>query len=504
MAPSARPTATPDVDAANKPTDAQSVWGQLLKPGSNDQDDDNSSPKRYLVCFLQSQSYAYWDIYEDEENQVGLIARKGEVYDDRNRAFNESSYCLAAYTLRAFGNFDDMITIAGPYLNKAQVEATFDALAKQTNPGDEIVVFWTGHGMKLATDDDGDERDISDEGNQTGGQSADVDEALVLFDTILAVDEEAALPDQWARETSVVDDDLAKYFEKLKGRSVVAYFEVCHAGGLAVLSELAGASNAPTSRNLFGEKITPPVAKTWAELKDPKVDSTDDLLKLAGAQFALQAWPLPTRESNAARNGFDPFRGKPRQVSMPNVEKLLDEAERPSTSRPARRAENSRPNNASLEALIRAGESKALSDVAAGKSGFSKDLSRESLEHLAVVFTSLSDESSWCGHLMRDDEGDYYISSANPCAFSIFVAFNCVTEAKEKLDFATFAQFVSAFVKNDMELRNEYWRKRGDERESQTPVFLTNWEDAILYEPTWEPYYDEQWEQGGEKWRTEE
>lgn len=126
-----------------------------------------------------------------------MIARAGETYDEPLRMAIEASYCLAGITLRSLGNFDDMVTIAGPHFNKAQVEATFDALAAQTNPGDEIVLYWSGHGMKLLTDDDGDERDISDSGNNGEGQSADVDEALVLFEScLMTTSEPNVLPDQ--------------------------------------------------------------------------------------------------------------------------------------------------------------------------------------------------------------------------------------------------------------------------------------------------------------------
>lgn len=502
-----RPAASPstlsgNAEARRSPTNAQEVF-RLLN-GDEGQSSytpatESANKRRYLVCFLHTQNFAYFDVYRDPENKEGLIARAGEIYDEPIRPYIESSYCLAGIMLRSLGNFNDMVTIAGPHFNKAQVEATFDALAAQTNPGDEIVLYWNGHGMKLLTDDDGDERDISD----SEGQSADVDEALVLFESYLrATNEPNVLPDQQARDTSVVDDDLSRYFEKLKGRSVVAFFEVCHAGGLAVRSEI---TTGPGSRALSSSDSPkpklPPVVNTWDGLKT-KVDSTGELLKVAGACFALtlRAVGRASSERNSGAPSFDDLirRGAARNVgSGTNAN-----ARRGSGTNANANALRAGSNNGSLQTLIEAGDSKGLLD--AGSSWLedaSKDLTRQTLEKMAVAMTSLTDESSYCGLWFYDeDDGTYYCAPANPCAAAIYFGVQNAAKSKKRLTFGDFKSWLDAIVAMSHEAMCGFARAADIEVGDQTPCYVSNWDDAVLYDPSWGVYWDKQWEQGGEKW----
>lgn len=505
-----RPAASPstlsgNVEARRSPTNAQEVFRLFNgeKQSSYAPATESANKRRYLVCFLQTQSFAYFDVYRDPENKEGLIASAGEIYDEPLRPYIESSYCLAGIMLRSLGNFDDMVTIAGPHFNKAQVEATFDALAAKTNPGDEIVLYWNGHGMKLLTDDDGDERDISDSGNNGEGQSADVDEALVLFEScLITTSEPNVLRDQPIRDTSVVDDDLSRYFEKLKGRSVVAFFEVCHAGGLAVRSEITtgAGSRALNSFGLPKPKL-PPVVNTWDGLKT-KVDSTGELLKVAGAKFALtlEAVGRVSTERNSGAPSFDDLirRGAARNAAS-------------GTNANARRASGTNANanarragsrNETLKTLIEAGDSKGLLDVGSNwLEGASKDLTRQTLEKIAVAMTSLTDESSYCGLWFYDeDDGTFYRAPANPCAAAISFGMQDAANSQKRLTFGDFKGWLDVIVAMSHEAMCGFARAADIEVGNQTPCYVSNWDDAVLYDPSWGVYWDQQWEQGGEKW----
>lgn len=471
-------TLSGNAEARRSPTNAQEVFRLLNgeEQSSYTPATESAAKRRYFVCFLQTQRFAYFDVYRDPENEEGLIARAGETYDEPLRMAIEASYCLAGITLRSLGNFDDMVTIAGPHFNKAQVEATFDALAAQTNPGDEIVLYWSGHGMKLLTDDDGDERDISD----SEGQSADVDEALVLFESCLvATSEPNVLPDQPARDTTVVDDDLSGYFEKLKGRSVVALFEVCHAGGLAVRSEITtrAGSRALSSFSLPKPKL-PPVVNTWDGLKT-KVDSTGELLKVAGYQFAIRAKAVAQRRG--AGGTIEPSSDGPSLDGL--IRRVAARKAGSGTNANARRAGSS---NETLKTLIEAGDSKGLLDAGANwLEGASKDLTRQTLEKIAVAMTCLTDESSYCGLWFYDkDDGTYYRAPTDPGAAAISFGVQSSASSQERLTFGDFKGWLDTVVTMSNEAMRGAMPTAGIE--VQTPCYVSNWDDAVLYDPSWE------------------
>ncbi len=493
--PSSQPTTRPTFDATRRLPSAPRFQTTIKTTFARDvlenlDGSDDNGKKRYLVCFLGTKRFAYWDEYKDPRNRKGLIAREGEVYDEPLWRYIEASYCLAGITLRRFGNFDDMVTIAGEYFNKAQVEATFDALAAQTKPGDEIFIYWNGHGMALETDDDGDERDISNEGNNGEGQSADVDEALVLFEFCNCTNPSLRLSDQLIRDTTVVDDDLGKYFEKLKGRSVVAFFETCHAGGLAVRSDVvSGNANSRALNAALPKPPIPPVVKTWAELKDPKVDSTDDLLKLAGVEAALTLIeldvPAPSRDPNPAPNPESDMGGG-RPSSLDDL--IRRTSNNDSYARPSARVFSA----PTLDALIN-GDSK-------NATGGSKDITNQTLQRMAVAMTSLYNQNSSAGFVARREDGKFFMAPTNPGAFSICMLFNAAVNDEMPATFADFKAVLDELVAANNETLNEIHRRENKPEAIQTPGYVSNWDDAVLYDPSWPVYWDEQWEQGGEKW----
>ncbi|MBC8426492.1 caspase family protein, partial [bacterium] len=116
---------------------------------------------------------------------------------------------------------------------RAQVEKLFQILAQGTKPGDEIFLYWTGHGASVA-DTDGDEKD-------------GMDEVLVTYD---------ASRDDVGR-TGVLDDVLRRWVQDLDGRRVIFIADVCLAGGFAGTGkglETKGAEGASLFSELKGEQ----------------------------------------------------------------------------------------------------------------------------------------------------------------------------------------------------------------------------------------------------------
>lgn len=89
-------------------------------------------------------------------------------------------------------------------------------LPAMTSPGDEVLIYFSGHGGRCA-DEGGDEED-------------GYDEYLVPYDAGLAV----PLPGAASTPQSVVlDDEFARWIQELDGRRVVVIVDACYGGGYA-------------------------------------------------------------------------------------------------------------------------------------------------------------------------------------------------------------------------------------------------------------------------------
>ncbi|MBR0192916.1 MAG: DUF4384 domain-containing protein [Thermoguttaceae bacterium] len=84
----------------------------------------------------------------------------------------------------------------------------YNYLPNHTKPGDEILVYWTGHGGRCS-DTSGDERD-------------GYDETLILYDS-----------KHDDPETQLIDDDFGRWVQNLSGRKVLFILDTCHSSGMA-------------------------------------------------------------------------------------------------------------------------------------------------------------------------------------------------------------------------------------------------------------------------------
>jgi hypothetical protein len=112
-------------------------------------------------------------------------------------------------------------TLIDEEVTKIKVEAVFNELANAVKRGDEVILYWTGHG------------------GRTSGTREQYQEFLVPSDA------DPANPEG----TLVFEDPLGLLVEKLKGCKVLFIIDACHSGGLA-----SNAKEIDGSKQWFGEK----------------------------------------------------------------------------------------------------------------------------------------------------------------------------------------------------------------------------------------------------------
>lgn len=103
---------------------------------------------------------------------------------------------------------DESLVYINKDVTKEKIRALFyDYLPNHTNPGDEVIIYWTGHGARCA-DTSGDEKDR-------------YDETLVLYDS---------KPND--PSTQLIDDDFGRWVQNLSGRKVLFIMDTCHSEGM--------------------------------------------------------------------------------------------------------------------------------------------------------------------------------------------------------------------------------------------------------------------------------
>jgi len=101
------------------------------------------------------------------------------------------------------------IVLVEQRVTRANVQQAFRELKAVSKPGDEIIIYWSGHGGTVA-DTDGDEPDS-------------IEEFLVCYDTKL----------DDVQKTAITDDAMGRWIQELDGRKIVVIVDACHSGGAA-------------------------------------------------------------------------------------------------------------------------------------------------------------------------------------------------------------------------------------------------------------------------------
>ena len=103
---------------------------------------------------------------------------------------------------------DESLVYINKDVTKEKIRDLFyDYLPNHTKPGDEVIIYWTGHGARCS-DTNGDEKD-------------GYDETLVLYDS---------KPND--PKTQLIDDDFGRWVQNLSGRKVLFLLDTCHSSGM--------------------------------------------------------------------------------------------------------------------------------------------------------------------------------------------------------------------------------------------------------------------------------
>ena len=164
-----------------------------------------------------------------QQRRVAVCIGISDFRDDRVR---DLSIChkdaeAMADLLKKQCGFEHVVTLTNQQGTRANIEkAIRKELVERTRPGDEVILYWSGHGGRIA-DDNGDEKD-------------GYDEVLVPYDADLTnIDTQ--------RSSMVVDDAFGHWIQALDGRKVLLILDTCHSGGQAAngkgVSGLDGGQN---------------------------------------------------------------------------------------------------------------------------------------------------------------------------------------------------------------------------------------------------------------------
>ncbi len=153
-----------------------------------------------------------------QQQRFVLVVGISDYQDPRIRDLSVCHKDAAAIllALKKHGNLNGYIALLEKNATRAKVQKAFEELKAKSNPGDEIIIYWSGHGGTFS-DTDGDEDD-------------GYDEFLVPYDA----------DTKNMNKTVVSDDALGRWVQQLDGRKVVVIFDACHSGGVAEGKGLTG------------------------------------------------------------------------------------------------------------------------------------------------------------------------------------------------------------------------------------------------------------------------
>ena len=142
--------------------------------------------------------------------RVGLFVGISQYQDQRIRELSVGHLDARAMhdALKQHGRLDEAILLTNAQATLANVrEAICMRLPQLTAPGDLVIIYWSGHGGRVA-DEDGDEPD-------------GFDEYLVPYDG-----QRGRIAD--IHRTMLVDDTFFRWMQGLDGRQIVLLFDTCY------------------------------------------------------------------------------------------------------------------------------------------------------------------------------------------------------------------------------------------------------------------------------------
>lgn len=380
----------------------------------------NNGKQRIAIFFVATHQFNYYTQLPQEDHLFDYLM--------------ESFYYVYDCSCE-FGNYDIIAVLAGKLLTRENVIKVFDLVRKQSKPGDDIFIYWNGHGGTGLPALSEKERDP-------------YDEFLVLYDTTNNADRDPAVS---IRKTAIVDDDMGELIASLKGRRVVALFETCHSGGL---------QERPANQN---------EARSFSDYR-PAVLTATTFTQFAAMNPFRNGVAIPKTHENNKRfmEAYSTFSKRNAASSAPSSVTPSSSMETIILQQLNLKGAKSAPNSRNFRFFSHALEK-------------SKDISG-SQPDLDVLFACKEEQVARAGMMFKDNEGKIRSITLNPLAFAYCWAM--ITASKEKRTLS-FEQLVPIFQDVLTTYIDTYKEVNPDAKEpfEQAPQVIMNLKDAWLLPP---------------------
>ncbi len=210
---------------------------------------------------------------------------------------------LVAAAMHDFGHLDEIILVRDDKASHDGIEAAFAKLVKMTNPGDEVFIYWVGHGCAY---------DFADGRHEN---------LLCVYDSDVVADEN----DHPCPTNYVLETEFTKWVRNLEKRRIAIVVDSCHSGGLLDAEptdtvrwaeSLERSGNESLTSVMSGVKVGD-MTKTLTDLRDKTQTPDDDgplflidaLRRLKGIGEGDAAVILSSAEDQASFGGLL-FNGK--------------------------------------------------------------------------------------------------------------------------------------------------------------------------------------------------
>ncbi|MCA9240376.1 MAG: caspase family protein [Planctomycetales bacterium] len=164
--------------------------------------------------------------HQRQHRRVGLFVGISDFQTVNDLTICHLDAQRMARVMQRQGRLDEAVVLVNEQATLDAIRNALRRLARTTRAGDEVFVFWSGHGGQCS-DDNGDEED-------------GYDEFLVPYDA--RTDSLDAL-----RRTMLLDDTFGRWMQDFDGRKVVVILDACYSGGQSAAAK--GLSAAPGVKN---------------------------------------------------------------------------------------------------------------------------------------------------------------------------------------------------------------------------------------------------------------
>ncbi len=211
-----------------------------------------------------------------ERRCVGIFIGVSRYQDDRIPSLHvcHGDALALCETLKGTSEFYRVIVLQNEEATRENIrKAICEVAAQLTREGDDVLIFWSGHGAQCS-DGNGDESRVPGSGDA-------LDEFLIPYDGCFDYDKIAG--------TMLLDDTFGEWIERhLKNRRVALIIDACHSAG--ILDGTKGAPRRPEKRAPFNFLDRKP---NWA-----KDSSRREVAMLASASSSETAFECKDRKSS--------------------------------------------------------------------------------------------------------------------------------------------------------------------------------------------------------------